>query len=166
MMVNFLQIKFQATIYRFGLDCGLFTKNEVIGWCDRLIESLDNPPYEIIELSLMGKKSISDLTQKLIEIGDLSDLKKVVKILLAILNHKFNLNEISLKEAIKSSYHLLMITNLWDEAEFYSLYWMDDEYELAANGIYSNIDNVEEAFKTIISSYEFYYDEAQKIIIM
>ena len=47
-----------AHLYALGLGHGLWNREEVISWCDRLIEASDNPPYEIMEISLMSKAKL------------------------------------------------------------------------------------------------------------
>ncbi|MFC0237102.1 hypothetical protein [Fictibacillus phosphorivorans] len=45
-----MEIKVQSEIYRLGLFIGFLEVKNVIEWADQLIEKLDQPPYEILEI--------------------------------------------------------------------------------------------------------------------
>lgn len=64
-------------IYGLGICCGLWSKAEVIQWCDKLIEASDSPPYEIIEISLMSKAKIDDIEGKLFEFSSTVDEESI-----------------------------------------------------------------------------------------
>ena len=48
----------QIEIYRIAVLCGIYSKEELIEFLDKIIIELDNPPYEIIEVSLAVKGSV------------------------------------------------------------------------------------------------------------
>lgn len=56
-------LKLLSAYYYAGLIIGYFSIEDVVRWVDRVIEENDNDifPYEFIELSLSGKKSLEDI---------------------------------------------------------------------------------------------------------
>jgi len=94
-MKDIEKIKTQAALYQVGLVCGVFEKEEIIDWCDNLILLLDNPPIEIIELSLMSKCNEIDLASKLKGFVSHFDVIKVTNLLLSILNNKLLAESVS-----------------------------------------------------------------------
>ncbi len=55
------------------LGCGLWNREEVISWCDRLIEANDHPPYEIMEISLMSKAKLIYIESALLSYSRIVD---------------------------------------------------------------------------------------------
>jgi hypothetical protein len=41
----------KAAFYRFGIESGIVSENEIRDWAFQIIEEMQEPPYEIIELS-------------------------------------------------------------------------------------------------------------------
>lgn len=48
-------------IYGLGICCGLWSKAEVIQWCDKLIEASDSPPYEIMRIGMSNSEEEDNL---------------------------------------------------------------------------------------------------------
>jgi len=137
----------------------VFSTEEVIGICDLIIETVDNPPYEIIEASLMtGAKSI-DLEDKLSEFHILGYNENIVKALLSIIDYKFSNNKMDVAEAVRCSSRLLLHSGLSFEREYYNLYNIEDMYDLAECGTYGDLKDVEKEFKLEISTYSKYLND-------
>lgn len=56
-----MDIKVMAEVYRLGIAIGYFTVQDVIDWADALIGSLEQPPYELIDISLSSKATPIDV---------------------------------------------------------------------------------------------------------
>ncbi|SHK35462.1 hypothetical protein SAMN02745163_03661 [Clostridium cavendishii DSM 21758] len=153
-------------VYSEGIGCGMFTIEETINFCDKLIEYLENPPYEIIEVSLMSQAKINDIENKLSELNCYSEINRdeIVKIILSVIYKKYSNNEIGIVKAIKCTDTLLIHTNLSYEDEYYDLYGLDDSYYLAQSGTYGDLDEVVIQFKDAISRYESYYKKFEELI--
>ncbi|MBV7509543.1 hypothetical protein KW850_30875 [Bacillus sp. sid0103] len=66
-------LKELTSIYYLGIGCGLWTKDEVIDWCDKVIEAIDSPPYELLEISMMSRSRIDDIDNKFFALSELVD---------------------------------------------------------------------------------------------
>ncbi|GKX65859.1 hypothetical protein [Inconstantimicrobium mannanitabidum] len=152
--------------YNLGLGCGAFTIEETIKFCDKLIEHLENPPYQIIEISLMSQSKVDDVENKLSELNYYSNINtdEIVKVILSIIYKKYINNEIDIVKAIKCTDTLLIHTSLSYEDEYYDLYGLDDSYYLAESQIYGDLDEVAIQFKSIISRYDSYYIKFEESI--
>ncbi len=61
-----ITIKEESCFYYLGLVIGLFSRNEIITWADKIItESKFKYPYEIIDISLSGNRSTEDVASLL-----------------------------------------------------------------------------------------------------
>lgn len=130
------------SIYNIGLGCGVFTIDKIISFCDKVIEKLDNPPYEIIEVALMSKAKIDDIENKLYKFNGYSEINKseIVKIILSVIHKKYMNNEFDIVKAIKCTDALLIHTRLSYDNEYCDLYGIDDCYYLAKSGICGNLN--------------------------
>lgn len=144
-----------TSIYGLGLGCRLWSIKEVIQWCDKMIEASDNPPYEIIEVSLMSKAKINDIEGKLFELSRNADEEYAVKLILSVINEKLKRNQLTTEETIKCATRLLIQTELYWENEYFDLYSSDDSYDLAKDGVLDLSDIV-----------DTYYEENTKISII
>lgn len=61
-------IKERTEVYRLGLNCGFFSKDEVIRWVDDYIAQNRDPEYVLIEVSLLHKKKSVEISSKLKEL--------------------------------------------------------------------------------------------------
>jgi hypothetical protein len=85
-----MYIKLMAEVYRLGISVDFLTVQEMIKWADNIIENLDTPPYEIIELSLSSNEKYDDINLKLMMVNGEFDRNLPPKILLALLNEYLN----------------------------------------------------------------------------
>lgn len=152
-------LKLLAAIFDKGLGCSVFSVDDVIRWSDDVIESLDKPPYEFIELSMMSTAKINDVKNKLFEFyRDINiDIQYVVNMLFAVINQRWNKEQLDIQEAVKSTVQLLVDTNFYIQHEYYELYRLDDAYDLAVAGVYGDLKDVAKEFTQAISQYEPYY---------
>lgn len=96
-------------IYRLGALCGIYSKQEVIKYLDKLIYDLDDIPCEIIEASMLSNKNINDISDKLIELTwQINDDKDLVnKQLLHTICERYYLKSISIEDAIYYLYNMI-----------------------------------------------------------
>lgn len=151
-------LKFLTSIYHKGLSCGVFSVDEVILFCDRVIEISENPPIEIIEASLMRSKKIDDLETKLDEYHSSPYDELNVGIILSVINHKLSNKEIDFLGAVQCSSRILMHSGFCYESEYYTLYNIEDIYGLAEEQIYGDLEEIEVEFEKEISKYDEYYN--------
>ena len=96
-------------IYRLGALCGIYSKQELIKYLDKLIYDLDDIPCEIIEASMLSNKNINDISDKLIELTwQINDDKDLVnKQLLHTICERYYLKSISIEDAIYYLYNMI-----------------------------------------------------------
>ncbi|PEJ80937.1 protein kinase, partial [Bacillus toyonensis] len=91
-----------------GLGCGLWNREGIISWCDRLIEANDSPPYEIVEISLMTTAKPVFIESALLSYSRTVDEKTSVNILISVINEKLVEKKWNIKQAITCSTRLLV----------------------------------------------------------
>ncbi|PGE95111.1 protein kinase, partial [Bacillus toyonensis] len=86
----------------------MWNREEVISWCDRLIEANDHPPYEIIEISLMSTAKMVGIESTLLSYSRIVDEKTSVNILLSVIHEKLVAQKWNVRQAITCSTRLLV----------------------------------------------------------
>lgn len=152
-------LRLLTSIYQKGLGCRLFSVDEIIDYCDMVIDHLENPPIEIIEASLMQNQKTDDIESKLTEYHKMDYDEYIVRVILSIIGQKFIQNDIDLAKAIRCSNRILLHSDFWDEGEYYSLYSMEDAFDLAEDKTYGDIKFVTKQYKEMINEYLPYYDD-------
>lgn len=153
-MVN---IKIIAEVFRIGLQIGLFSKTKVIEWADHIIETLDSPSIEIIEVALSSNDKLVDIVSKLKNIKGTYDKKLPVKIILGLLWKEFMINE---ENVLKIQPYIsdLIHNNCCEGFDYIDeqLYNFNEEVKLAADNIYGNLEDIRQEIKSFLSPYEDY----------
>lgn len=102
-----LSLKDEAEIYRIGLITGLFVKNDVISWADKIIETQENIEYEIIEVSLLGSSSKTDIASKLFEVKGTPDRQHILNLFLGLCSNSYNSNKFTTDDICSFLYRLI-----------------------------------------------------------
>ncbi|PFK43288.1 protein kinase [Bacillus cereus] len=152
-------------IYGLVLCCGVWSKAEVIQWCDKLIEASDSPPYEIIEISLMSKAKIDDMERELFEFSSTIDEEWAVKVTLSIINEKLKENELTIEESMKCTTRLLVNKGLHWEDGYFDLYSLDDSYDLAKDGEHFDLNEVIHVYIEILDIYSERFTEFEMLYL-
>ncbi|NRG48104.1 protein kinase [Bacillus sp. CRN 9] len=148
------RLKMLTGIYYVGIGCGLWNKKEVIDWSDKVIEVIDNPPLELLEVSMMSKSKIDDIESKLFELSRIEDEEHYVKIVLSIIGEMLEQKHLNIEKAIRITSRLLVHTGMSWESRYYNLYSLDDNYDLAINGVHYDINEVEKEFIKELESFK------------
>lgn len=148
------RLKMLTGIYYLGIGCGLWNKKEVIDWSDKVIEAIDNPPLELLEVSIMSKSKIDDIESKLFELSRIEDEEHYVKIVLSIIGEMLEQKHLNIEKAIRITSRLLVHTGMSWESRYYNLYSLDDSYDLAINGVHYDINEVEKEFIKELESFK------------
>ncbi|MET4560231.1 ribosomal protein L31 [Lysinibacillus parviboronicapiens] len=152
-----MEIKVIAEVYRLGLAIGYHSVQDVIRWADTIIEQLDKPPYEIIEISLSSKEKLVDVCSKLHMFygGSNNDLPS--KIILALLNKYFlspsNTSDIFSMLSRLNDYVQLDERNEWITGH---LFYLSDAYYLAEQNIYGSLQEVNNDLKKFLMQFVDY----------
>ncbi|WP_046173590.1 hypothetical protein [Domibacillus indicus] len=157
-------LKSLAGIYYLGIGCGVWNKDEVIEWCDRVIEAMDHPPVELLEVSMMSKSKLDDIERKLFELSAIEDEEHMAKVVLSIIHKKAELAQLPAERAIRITSRLLVHTGLSWESEYYGLYSFDDSYDLAVNGVIEKLPaEVEKDFIGELGAFQKYFKEFHEL---
>ncbi|MBH0358389.1 protein kinase [Bacillus toyonensis] len=154
-----------AYLYALGLGCGLWNREDIISWCDRLIEANDSPPYEIIEISLMSTTRPVFIESALLSYSRTVDEKTSVNILLSVINEKLVEKKWNIKQAITCSTRLLVNRGLYWEEEYFDLYSLDDSYDLAHEGIHFNEEDVLFAYIDTLGAFCLHFNEFEDLYL-
>ena len=154
-----------AHLYALGLGRGLWNREEVISWCDRLIEANDHPPYEIMEISLMSKAKLIYIESALLSYSRIVDENPSVNILLSVLNEKLVVQKWNIKQAITCSTRLLVNRGLYWEEEYFDLYSLNDSYDLAQEGIHFNEKDVISAYIDTLGVFRVHFNEFEDLYL-
>ncbi|MBE7103726.1 protein kinase [Bacillus cereus] len=154
-----------AHLYALGLGCGLWNREDVISWCDRLIEANNHPPYEIMEISLMSTAKIVDIESALLSFSRTVDEKTSVNILLSVINEKLIEKKWKFKRAITCSTRLLINRGVYWEEEYFDLYSLDDSYDLAKDGIHFDEEDVISAYFDTLRAFRVHFKEFEDLYL-
>lgn len=156
-----LFLKDEAEIFRIGLIIGYFTKDDVIKWADRLIETNGNVEYEIIEISLLSNSSKADIASKLREVKGILNEQLIINVLLGLLSYGYNSNKFSEDEICTFLYHLvsnkidISISNDIEQ----NIHHLSDGYYLATEDIYGDLEEICKELKEFLDLYTEYVEE-------
>ena len=160
-----MDLKFAAEIHRVGLEVGYFTVKDVIQWTDQLIEELDHPRIELIDVSLAVNKHSADVCSKLKLVKGDVDATFTVKVILGLI-HRYLIES---RDFSKVGYMLTMVNEIpVGDSELCNELWWVLEWEILA--IKELAGNVEDARKGIekfleqFSGYEKYYTPEKKVV--
>lgn len=148
-----------ARIYALGL----WSKAEIIQWCDKLIEVSDNPPYEVMEIFLFSKAKVNDIEGALFAFSSKIDEEGTVNVILAVIYEKLKENELTIEESITCTTRLLVNRGLYWEDGYFDLYTMDDSYDLAKNGVHFDVRDVSTTYIETLSVYRTYFKGFEKL---
>lgn len=148
-------LKEQAEVLRLSLLIGMVPKQSIIAWADHVIESEENLPWEIIEISLAGKKSVGEIVLLLSDVGGEVNSFIVIQIIFGILGHALARQAQSAAMTAWLMYRLLTQYDL-DLLEGWRLtrgLYFDDSFALAEAGIYDDTEKTTSELVTFLSTY-------------
>lgn len=156
-----MNIKLTAEVYRVGISIGIFTVQEVIKWADNVIETLENPPYEIIDLSLSSKLNIEEFMLKLELIkGDVEqDLPP--KIILGLLNDYLYIQQ-DINDVITIMDKLIKYLPENCEWMKVEIHFLSDGFYLAKNGTYGDLKEMTCEIKQFLNQFVDFSDYFDK----
>jgi hypothetical protein len=89
----------KAEYLRLVLAMGLITPDEVVAWADRLIAALDDPPIQVIDVSLAGSRPAVEIMDLLAAVPGRGDLAAAAHQALGLFLRRFRAGGISLEQA-------------------------------------------------------------------
>lgn len=148
-----MRIKEDAELLLLGLTTGYATVEEVIDWADKVITDYDSPPIEVLEISAL--EGVDDTIVKLRKMKGEYDWSVVFARFLGLLHRKLLEDRTKARQMVNRLY-LLMIEyreKLPEEIE-HSIYYFDDGYDLASNGVYGDINDLTDEFLDFLKKYK------------
>lgn len=141
-------------VYRLGALCGIYSKQELIKYLDKLIYDLDDIPCEIIEASMLSNKNINDISDKIKNFTWQVNVNKdfVNKQLLHIIYERYYLKTISLEDAIYYLYNMIKELDL-SEKIIAAIQYLSDGLFLAEQDIDGDVEGIRKDFEKFISDY-------------
>ncbi|MBH0168238.1 hypothetical protein [Fictibacillus sp. 18YEL24] len=148
-----MEIKVQAEIYRLGLFISFFQVKNVIKWADQLIEKLDQPPYEILEISLSSKSTIASVCSKLTDVKGECDEAIPIQGILSLLNDEL-VQTSDVTEICTYMYRLVgHIPESCEDIER-SIINLTDKWDMAVDGSYGNVEDARNEIYEFLSEFE------------
>ncbi|MQR94402.1 hypothetical protein [Fictibacillus phosphorivorans] len=136
-----MEIKVQAEIYRVGLFIGFFQVKNVIEWADQLIETLDQPPYEILEISLSSHSTRATMCSKLTDVKGECDERLPIQGVLSLLHNEL-IQTSDVSEICTYMYRLVgHIPESCEDIER-AIINLTDRWEMAVEGYYGDVEEV------------------------
>ncbi len=129
-----------AALKSLELIFGLISKEDVIAWADEIVMDVNDPPFQIYDISLAANKSPKEVASLLWELGENADIAEVSAIAFrrfAIALHKeLEAGSVSPDEVATSLYRVAWRTDLILPAEYAEFCnWVDDEFALVRQGL-------------------------------
>jgi hypothetical protein len=148
-----MEIKVQAEIYRLGLYIGFFQVKNVIEWADQLIEKLDQPPYEILEISLSNNATIASVCSKLTDVKGKYDQVLPIQGILSLLNDEL-IQTSDVTQICTYMYCLVgHIPESCDDLEV-SIINVTTSWDLAVDGYYGDVEEVRNEIYEFLSEFK------------
>ena len=142
-------------VFRICLINTVLDKQQVIAWADTQIEQETEPAYFLIELSLSGGKNINDTISLLHNFIGENKPQIAGRVVLGCLYQEYNASRMPLEKVATTIYWLGMHCYFSaDEQRF--IQWLDTAYELAVDGFYSTIAEVETQINHFLNVYKIF----------
>jgi hypothetical protein len=128
----------QATICSYfwaGIAVGSSHYQSAKDWAFSIIEALDAPPIEIIEIATANDRNST--MDALEAASDGADQQAAGRWLLTDLHHQLTVGDISALDAIRAAMRVVQIAGLPIEI-YFDFDALDDELQLSDNGVYSS----------------------------
>jgi hypothetical protein len=134
-------------VKRLQLDYGLISVPDVISWADGIIAESDVPENAIIDLALSGKKTPDDIVFQLAKLAIGCDRYRAMRFVLGQMHLALQKNR-TLGRGFAHKLLQFAVDNFHREfpENLMFIYCIDDEYDLAEQGLHGSIDSVTDKF--------------------
>ncbi|MCG7373615.1 hypothetical protein MHL40_13175 [Pseudomonas luteola] len=147
-------MRLQAARFRDGLRLGLCEVRDVVQWADHQLARLENPPYELIEVSFLGS-SIHEAVSKLREFSESISVAETLPVLLSVANKRLQV-ETEFGPQLAEALYQIYIQNRSILLESFSMCgYFDDAYSLASSGTFGTEGDVHRELLEFTAEFEF-----------
>ena len=147
-------MKREAATLRVGLQLGLVSVREVVGWADEQIAATDTPPEALLDLALMAHANHLDVLSRLrglsTTVPSLDVLPRALKTGLHRLREDPSLGPV----VARGLYQLFVEANYEVPDELRQIGQFEDAYALAKQGSYGTEEGVFRELLTFASRFE------------
>ena len=140
-------------VFRLGLLTGILERQVVVKWADQLVMREESPAYFLIELSLSGQSNINDLTGLLDEYVGENKPEVSKRVVLGLLLHQYRVGQIALQKVVQAIDWLAMHID-YSAEEHSFMAGVDDDYNLASEGICGTFSEIEIFLLRFLSVYQ------------
>ena len=141
----------EAELLRCGFSAGYFDKADIARWADLWILALDEPCSELFDLSLNRRFNPIDLMNLLRSLVKPEHIS-TVQTTIGFLGLLYGSQKISAQHAIRQLF-LLVYEPEMNKDERSQIYYLDDGYDLAAEGSYGTMSEIEHDLSQFVSPY-------------
>lgn len=139
-----------AEYYRLGIEAGLLKPEEAQEWATSLLRRLDDPPYEIIEVS--WGKGLATTIDNLREVKGARDSQTAGGWLLGYLREHFPDDDEGLVRAARQAMQIARSAGLGDDV-YYGFDSIDDGIFLAMSGTYGSVEDSRKDLLDVLKDY-------------
>lgn len=140
----------EADVLRCGYEVGYFDKSDIIRWADTQIEECDSPSTTLLDLAMIRTTDPIDVMNLLRSIGS-PESSIAIETQLGFLGLLVTTGAISMERAVRGLFWLVHDEGLTEEQQK-QIYYLDDGYDLAAQG-YSSMDDIERDLLKLVTPY-------------
>lgn len=138
-----------AQYFRIGLELGIVTPDQVREWAISVIDEMDEPPGEIIEIS--WRKPRSELITDLNEVKGDADFALVRRWLLGTLSSNLPSADDHLDHVIRQAMGVARAVG--DQDLYYVFDAIEDELQLARTQVYGTVEECRESFNSALREF-------------
>ena len=147
---------------RAGLSTGLLKKEEVIDWAEQIVSKDKTPDIFFIDLLLSSSISTNDISHYIGNYLNFETPTVSGRPLLGLLFKRFSSGELTLNKTVITLYELKNETVLSDRETAF-VYNIVNDYDLARDGIYGTLKDIERQLENFLSKYADYtFDNYEK----
>jgi hypothetical protein len=136
-----------------GFEMRLYSRSDISTWVDERVARVDDVAGPLLDLTTLRDKDDGAIATLLFAMTGPVDEAEVGRIGLAVLHQMLITKQMDLRLAIGALRHLRFRFFSDEHKEYTECLVLDDEYDLAADGTYGTLVNVERDLLAFLESY-------------
>lgn len=129
---------------RVALDIGVIDVADVVQWADTTLATLENPPYALIELALMGRSNREEVMWQLLQVATPAISEAEMLSYVLAVAHTRLLSEPGFgRRLAEGIYRLWARHGCYLPGRLESCGYFDDAYGLADSGIHGSAESID-----------------------
>lgn len=148
-----MSLRDEAEALAIALEIGFASIEDVIDWADAKIVALDQPPYELIEVSCAGRQAVPDVAHALRAIAGTPDVAAASKIVIARMAAALDRGSTTAEKVARALYRMSLNGHVPEASAEGAMVGLDDAFDLAHGGTYGSIEDAESDVRSFLSRY-------------